>query len=263
MHNYGRAIWVTAYREFLRYVNNRSRLASSFLMPILLLVIFGAGFNKSLGNLVPGVDFIKYMYPGIIAMSVFQTSLFAGLSIVWDREIGFLREVLVAPLPRSGIILGKAAGNAVTAVIQGMVMLILAPFVHVSLSPITVLELIPILIIISLAISGIGLLVGSRLRSQQSFQMVIGVLLLPLMFASGAFFPLNTVPLWLLDIARINPLTYGVDAMRHVFLGNPAASALGIKLFGHLLSTGEDMLLVFILGVVLITLTAVLFSRQD
>ena len=128
MHNYGRAIWVTAYREFLRYVNNRSRLASSFLMPILLLIIFGAGFNKSLGNLVPGVDFIKYMYPGIIAMSVFQTSLFAGLSIVWDREIGFLREVLVAPLPRSGIILGKAVGNAVTAIIQGMVMLIIGPF---------------------------------------------------------------------------------------------------------------------------------------
>jgi ABC-2 type transport system permease protein len=119
------------------------------------------------------------------------------------------------------------------------------------------------LIIISLAISGIGLLVGSRLRSQQSFQMVIGVLMLPLMFASGAFFPLNSVPLWLLDIARINPLTYGVDAMRHVFLGNQAASALGIKLFGHLLSTGQDMLLVFVLGVILITITAVLFSKQD
>lgn len=176
MSNYNRAIWVTAYREFLRYVNNRSRLISSFLMPILFLIVFGAGFNKALGNLVPGIDFIKYMYPGIIAMSVFQTSLFAGLSIVWDREIGFLREVLVAPLPRSGIIIGKAVGSAVTAIIQGLVMLILAPFLKVSLTLSTVLELIPILIIISMAISGLGLLIGSRLRSQQSFQVLVQIL---------------------------------------------------------------------------------------
>ena len=263
MASYMRAIWVTAYREFLRYINNRSRTISSFLMPILFLVIFGAGFNKALGNLVPGVDFIKYMYPGIIAMTVFQTSLFSGLSIVWDREIGFLREVLVAPLSRSGIILGKAVGSAVTAIIQGLVMLILAPFVGVSLTVPIVLTLIPIMIIISIAISGLGLLVGSRLRSQQSFQMVVQVLVFPLIFASGAFFPLNSVPQWLVDIATVNPLTYGVDAVRHLFLGSQAASMLGIKLFGHTLSMGQDMLLVATLGVILLTITAVLFSRRD
>ena len=171
--------------------------------------------------------------------------------------------MLVAPLPRSGIIIGKAAGNAITAIIQGLIMLVLAPFVHVSLSLAIVLELIPILVIVSLAISGLGLLVGSRLRSQQSFQMVVGVLVFPLIFASGAFFPLNSVPLWLADIARINPLTYGVDALRHVFLGNQAASELGIKLFGHILNMGQDMLLVFVLGVILLTITAVLFSQRD
>ena len=262
MAKYWRAIWVTAYRELKRYINNRSRAVSSLLMPVLFLVIFGAGFNKALGDLVPGTNFIQYMYPGIIAMSVFQTSLFSGLSIVWDREIGFLREVLVAPLPRSGIIVGKAAGSAVTAIIQGLIMLIIAPFVHVHLTIGTVLELIPILIIISMAISGLGLLVGSRIRSQQSFQTVVQVLVFPLIFASGAFFPLNSVPQWLLDIAKINPLTYGVDALRHLFLGSEA-NLLGIKLFGHLLGMGQDMLLVAILGIVLLTVTAVLFSKRD
>ena len=263
MSKFYRAVWVNAYRELKRYVNNRSRAISSFLMPILFLVVFGAGFNKALGNLVPGTDFIQYMYPGIIAMAVFQTSLFSGLSIVWDREIGFLREVLVAPLPRGGIIIGKAAGSAITAVIQGLVMLIIAPFVGVHLTVLAVIELIPILIIISMAISGLGLLVGSRLRSQQSFQTVVQVLVFPLIFASGAFFPLNSVPGWLVDIARVNPLTYGVDALRHLFLGSQAASALGISLFGHVLSMAQDMLIVAALGVVLLTITAVLFNKRD
>ena len=262
MSEYMRAIWVTAYREFLRYINNRSRAISSFIMPILLLVVFGAGFNKALGNLAPGIDFIKYMYPGIIAMTIFQTSLFSGLSIVWDREIGFLREVLVAPLSRSGIILGKAAGSAITAIIQGLVMLILAPFVGVSLTWPIVLTLIPFMIILSVAISGLGLLVGSRLRSQQSFQMVVQVLVFPLIFASGAFFPLNSVPGWLLAIARFNPLTYGVDAMRHLFLGAQAAP-FAISLFGHTLGMWQDMLLVAVLGVILLTITSILFSQRD
>src|SRR5271169_866630 len=258
MNKFYRAVWVNAYRELKRYVNNRSRAISSFLMPILFLVVFGAGFNKALGNLVPGTNFIQYMYPGIIAMSVFQTSLFSGLSIVWDREIGFLREVLVAPLPRGGIIIGKAAGSAVTAVLQGLVMLVIAPFVGVHLTVWVVLELIPSLIVISMAISGLGLLVGSRLRPQQSFQTVVQVLVFPLIFASGAFFPLNSVPQWLVDVARVNPLTYGVDALRHLFLGSQAASALGISLFGRVLSMGQDMLLVAVLGVVLLTITAYL-----
>ena len=122
-----RATWVVAYRELLRFVSERSRLFSSFAMPLLFLVIFGAGFNRIIGTMTPGVDFIQFMYPGIIAMTVLMNSVMSGLSVVWDREFGFLKEILVAPLGRSGIVLGKALGSAAVAIMQGIIMLILAP----------------------------------------------------------------------------------------------------------------------------------------
>src|SRR4030043_2072535 len=140
-----RGMWVVAYRELLRFVQERSRMFSSFAMPLLFLVIFGAGFNRVIGMLTPGVDFIQFMYPGIIAMTVLMNSVMSGLSVVWDREFGFLKEILVAPLGRSGIVLGKAAGSATVAVMQGVIMLVLAPLLSVSLSPVLVPKIIPIL----------------------------------------------------------------------------------------------------------------------
>src|SRR5450759_5623210 len=129
-----RGTWVVAYREILRFVGDRSRLLSSFAMPILFLVVFGAGFTKSMGALAPGVNFIQFMYPGIIAMTVLTSSLFAGISVVWDREFGFLKEILVAPIGRTGIVLGKAAGGTMVALVQALAMLVLAPFLGVTLN---------------------------------------------------------------------------------------------------------------------------------
>jgi ABC-2 type transport system permease protein len=125
-----RGTWVVAYREMLRFVSDRSRLLSSFAMPIIFLVVFGAGFTKSMGALAPGVNFIQFMYPGIIAMTVLTSSLFAGISVVWDREFGFLKEILVAPIGRTGIVLGKAAGGTMVALVQALAMLVLARFLE-------------------------------------------------------------------------------------------------------------------------------------
>ena len=110
------AIRVVAYRELLRFVQEKSRLISSFAMPLLFLVIFGAGFTRTIGAMAPGVDFVQFIYPGIIAMTVLMNSVMSGLSVVWDREFGFLKEILVAPIARSGVVLGKAAGAAMVAV---------------------------------------------------------------------------------------------------------------------------------------------------
>lgn len=134
------AIRVVAYRELLRFVQEKSRLISSFAMPLLFLVIFGAGFTRTIGPMAPGVDFVQFIYPGIIAMTVLMNSVMSGLSVVWDREFGFLKEILVAPIARSGIVLGKAAGAAMVAVMQGSIMLVLAPLVGVSLTPLLVLK---------------------------------------------------------------------------------------------------------------------------
>jgi len=268
-----RGMWVVAYRELLRFVQERSRIFSSFAMPLLFLVIFGAGFNRIIGAMTPGVDYIQFMYPGIIAMTVLMSSVMSGLSIVWDREFGFLKEILVAPLGRSGIVLGKAVGSATVAVIQGIVMLVLAPFLGVSLSPLMVMELIPMLIIISVSLSGLGVLIASRMRSQQGFQIIVQIIIMPMMFLSGVFFPVNNVPIWMAVISKINPLTYGVDAIRQLFLGKEmaalagamgqAGNAIGVTVFGHTMTIVQDVLVVVILGVVLLLIATWSFSKQE
>ena len=268
-----RATWVVAYRELLRFISERSRIFFSMVMPLLFLVIFGAGFNQIIGNLTPGIDFISFMYPGIIAMTVLMNSVMSGLSMVWDREFGFLKEILVAPLGRSGIVLGKAIGGATVAVSQGLLLLVLAPVVGVSLNLLLILKLIPILIVISISLSGLGILVASRMRSQQGFQVVVQLIIFPLIFLSGMFFPVNSVPTWLEIVSKLNPLTYGVDAIRQLFLEGKLAALgpaiggngypLGVTVFGHTMTILEDVLVVLALGIVLMLLATWSFSKQD
>jgi len=267
-----RGIWVIAYRELLRFIQERPRIISSLAMPLLFLVIFGAGFNRIIGALTPGIDFIRFIYPGIIAMTIFMNSVFSGLSIVWDREFGFLKEVLVAPLSRTGIVIGKALGAATVAVGQGLIMLALAPIVGVTLSPILVIQLVPLLILISLCLSGLGILIGARMRSQQSFHMMVQLIVFPLIFLSGIFFPVNNVPTWLEVVSKVNPLTYGVDAIRQLFLGENlvAASnimgnggfALGVEVFGHTMSVLEDVIVMAALGTLLMLAAVWSFNKQ-
>ncbi|MBI2854309.1 MAG: ABC transporter permease [Chloroflexi bacterium] len=268
-----RGMWVISYRELLRFIQERSRMLSSFAMPLLFLVIFGAGFNRIIGALTPGVDFIQFMYPGIIAMTVLMNSVMSGLSVVWDREFGFLKEILVAPIGRSGIVLGKAAGGAAVAVGQGIVMLILAPFLGVSLTPLLVAQLVPVLIVISVSLSGLGVLVASRMRSQQGFQIIVQIIIFPLIFLSGVFFPVNSVPAWLEVISKLNPLTYGVDTIRQLFLGKEIAAMsaaagqgkgiIGVTVLGHTMTILEDVLIVVVFGAVMLSLAAWSFSRQE
>ncbi len=261
-----RGMWVVAYRELLRFVQERSRMVSSFAMPLLFLVIFGAGFNRLIGAVTPGVDFIQFMYPGIIAMTVLMNSVMSGLSVVWDREFGFLKEILVAPIGRSGIVLGKAVGSAVVAVMQGAILLALAPILRVSLSMMLVAKLIPMLIIVSVSLSGLGIIIASRMRSQQGFGMVIQLIIFPLIFLSGVFFPVNNVPGWMEIISRINPLTYGVDAIRQLFLGGVAKEGgyvLGLTIFGHTMTILQEMLIVATFGIALLSIAAWSFGRQE
>ena len=256
-----RGTWVVAYRELLRFVNERSRIVSSMAFPLLFLVIFGAGFGRVIGSLAPGVDFIKFMYPGIVAMSVLTSSLFAGVSVVWDREFGFLKEILVAPIGRSGIVLGKAIGATITALLQVTIMLVLAPLLGVSVTPLTIVQLIPVVTILALGLSGLGILIASFMTSQQGFQLVIQLLIFPLIFLAGVFFPVNNVPSWLEVISKLNPLTYGVDAIRQIFLGSTVS--LGVTVLGHTMTVVEEVAIVGALGTILLGGAVIAFSRQE
>jgi ABC-2 type transport system permease protein len=255
-----RSIWVIAYRELVRFVQDRPRMISSFSMPIIFLLIFGAGFGRLIGQMMPGVDYIQFMYPGILAMTVLMTSVMSGVSIVWDREFGFLKEVLVSPLSRSGVLAGKAIGAAIIAIVQGAIMLVLAPIVNVPINLGTVLALLPLLLILSLSLSGLGLLIGARMRSQQGFQIVMQLVIFPMMFLSGIFFPVSGVATWLEVLSKLNPVTYGIDAIRQVFLGTEVA---GVTVFGHTMGIVDSAIVVAMVGIVLLTTAIWAFNRQE
>lgn len=255
-----RSIWVIAYRELVRFVQDRPRIFSSFSMPIIFLIIFGAGFGRLIGQMMPGVDYIQFMYPGILAMTVLMTSVMSGVSIVWDREFGFLKEVLVSPLSRSGVLAGKAVGAATIAIIQGAIMLVLAPIVNVPINLGTVLALLPLLLILSLSLSGLGLLIGARMRSQQGFQIVMQLVIFPMMFLSGIFFPVSGVATWLEVLSKLNPVTYGIDAIRQVFLGTEVA---GVTVFGHTMGIVDSAIVVAMVGVVFLTIAIWAFNKQE
>jgi ABC-2 type transport system permease protein len=195
-------------------------------------------------------------------MGVLTTSLFAGVSVVWDREFGFLRELLVAPLGRTGIVFGKAVGAAAVALLQVGLMLLITPIVGVEIDLGTILLLVPISFILSIALSGLGLTVASFMRSQQGFQLLIQLLIFPLIFLAGVFFPINQAPEWLQVISKFNPLTYGVDAIRQVFLGT-ADPRVGVTVLGHTMTLPEEVLLISAFAIVLIVVAAWAFNRQE
>ncbi|RME59820.1 ABC transporter [Candidatus Parcubacteria bacterium] len=205
-------------REILRYTRDRIRIATTLIQPLMFLAVFGVGLRQTLAQGNFGIDFVQFMYPGIIAMSVMGVAFFSAISTVWDREFGFLREILVAPVARTSIALGKALGATTVAALQAFILLLLAPILGIRIDPFSLLELFSLLLFLAFAISGIGLLVASLMKTTESFGLLMQVLVFPMFFLSGAFFPLTKVPLWMLAIARLNPLTYGVDALRQIIL---------------------------------------------
>ena len=175
-------------------------------------------------------------------------------------------------MSRTGIVLGKASGTAVIALGQSLIMLVLAPVIGVKLSPMLVVQLIPLLVVVSVSLSGLGILIGSRLRSQRGFQMLMQIIITPLIFLSGVFFPVNNVPVWLEVASKINPLTYGVDAIRQVFLGVGAAAgdaveggtyAIGVTVFGHTMTVLDDAIVMAALGAVLLSAAIWAFNKVE
>ena len=167
-------------------------------------------------NAAGNIDYLKFMFPGIIGMSMLFTSIFSAISIIWDREFGFLKEVLVAPVPRWGVAVGKSLGGATIATLQSIVLVLLAPVVGVSLSVMLVLKLILLAFIMSFAVTSLGVLIAARMTSMQGFQMIMNFLVMPLYFLSGAMFPMSSAPSWMKALMTFDPLVYGVDAIRNV-----------------------------------------------
>jgi ABC-2 type transport system permease protein len=216
-----RKIYGLWYREVLRYWREKSRIFSSLILPVLWLLVFGSGMR---GMALSGTQsYQTYIFPGIIGMTLLFTSVFSGISVIWDREFGFFKEIMVAPVSRTSIVIGKALGSSTSALIQGSILLPLSFLVGIHMSPISFAILIPTMILISIGLVCIGLLIASLITSMEGFNFIMSLVIMPIFFTSGALFPLTSAPGWLRDFSYVNPLTYGVDVLRWGTFGGTAS----------------------------------------
>jgi ABC-2 type transport system permease protein len=258
-----RGIYTIWYRDLLRFWHDKMRMISAITFPLLFLVVFGGGLSARVGFLAADVDFSQFMFPGIIGMTVLMTSFMFGVSVVWDREFGFLKEVLVAPISRVSVATGKTLGAATVAMLQGSVVLLLAPVVGVSLSFTTVLLLLPLMFLMAAAMGAFGVVLATRIRSMEAFQAVMQMLMFPIVFLSGVFFPVSGLPDWMNVIVKINPATYGVASIRQVVLGPEAAAAFRVNLLGHEMSLLENVGVLAVFGAVMVLLAMWSFEHQE
>jgi len=209
-------IW---YRDVVRFKRDRVRMFSSLGMPVVYLFVFGSGLSPAMAEMGGGrIDFKQFMFPGVLTMTVLFTSVFSAVSIVWDREFGFLKEVMVAPVSRVAVALGKVAGGSTVSLFQGLIVLLLAPVLGVDLSISQIVTLIGLMILLAVMMTALGILIAARQTSMEGFHMMMNFVLLPMFFLSGAFFPLRGIPIWMELLSKLDPVTYGVDPLRQVSL---------------------------------------------
>jgi ABC-2 type transport system permease protein len=266
-----RAAVVVWEREMIRFGKDRSRMVSSLVQPLLFLFVLGSGLGSLLGSGAgAGLRFETFLFPGVLAVSVLFTAAFAGISMVWDREFGFLREMLVAPVSTTSILLGKAFGGATVATLQSLVLLALAGLVGVPYDPLMMLELVGLVFLMAFMITSLGLLLAARVRQVQSAMPLVQLIITPMMFLSGALFPLSGLPTWLSVLVHVNPMSYAVEPTRAVVFDrldvDPATRARfdpGITWGSWPVPTALCVAITTVVSVLLLALAVARFRRTE
>jgi ABC-2 type transport system permease protein len=217
----GTAIYVLWLREMKRYVRAKSRIIGSILQPMFFLVFLGLGFNRmAVPGMKPGVDYLQFLVPGILGMTLLFSSSMQGLSVLWDREFGFLKEIMIAPVSRTSIVLGRIAGGATTTMMQGLLVLGLTFVIGFRVNGfLNFLLALVFMILIAFTFIGLGLIFASRMKDMQGFGMIINFIIFPLFFLSGALYPLDNLPPLIRILSYADPLTYGIDGLRGTMIG--------------------------------------------
>lgn len=264
-----RVIYIIWYRDILRYWRNKVRVISGLAFPVLWLVFFGTGMSNSLQFIsVPNLDYIAFLFPGILGMNLIFSSIFSSISIVTDREYGFLREILVAPISRSSIAIGKTLGGATTAFLQTVIILALAPIVGIDLNFKMVIFLLPAMFMVAFALTSFGVLIASRLKTSEGASLVFQFVVMPMYFLSGALFPLTNLPEWLNVFIKLNPVTYAVDMLRRIVLLNlnvapETVNLLGIQVLNHNLSISTDFFVIVAFFLIMLFFSIQSFRKSD
>ncbi|HLK77896.1 MAG TPA: ABC transporter permease [Streptosporangiaceae bacterium] len=266
-----RAVSIVWRRELIRFRSDRLRAVTALVQPVLFLFVLGTGLSRLASRGLPaGVDFRTFIYPGVLAMSVLFTSIFSAASIVWDREFGFLREMLVAPVRRWAIVVGKILGGATVATFQGVIFLALAGVAHVPYNPVLLLTLVGELLLLSFTLTAFGVMMAARIKQIQAFMALTQMVVLPLFFLSGALYPLNGLPAWLTVLTRIDPITYIVDPMRHAVFDHLSVSPVavqalspGITWFGWVVPLGLSLAMVAVMGTGMLAIAIAEFRKTE
>jgi ABC-2 type transport system permease protein len=251
-----RPIYVICLREFKKFFREKSRLLGTLARPVLWLFVVGNGMSALIRPQV-GFSYLQFIFPGMIGMTILFASIFSSISIVWDREFGFMKEMLVAPISRLSIIIGKAISGTAISVAQAVIILVFIPFLGIRITSLQFAEVVAVSILVSFCITSIGILIAARLTSFDGFNIIMNFLVMPMFFLSGAMYPVTSMPQALREITHINPLTYGIDALKHVLLRS-ATSRLGPEF-----PLSLDLAVVIGISAVMLTLAALSFGRKD
>jgi ABC-2 type transport system permease protein len=265
-----RAIKVVWRRELIRFRNDRVRIVTSLVQPLLFLFVLGSGLQQLSAASTYGVNLKTFIFPGILCLSVMFTAMFSAASIVWDREFGFLREMMVAPIRRSSIVIGKCLGGATVASLQGVILLSLCGTVGIPYAPTMILGVFALQLLLAFSITAFGVMAAARVTQMQSFMGLMQMIVMPMFFLSGALFPVANLPGWLAFLNRIDPLTYAVSPMRslvfsHLDLSSQAQAALdpGITWFGWTVPAALEVATVAILGLIMLSIAIWEFNAGE
>jgi ABC-2 type transport system permease protein len=263
----GQIVW---RRELIRFAGDRTQMVMWLIQPLLFLFVLGSGLQTLSAASTDGVDLNTFIFPGVLCRGAMFTGIFSAATRVWDRELGFLREMMVAPVSRSSIIIGKCLGGATVASSQGVIVLTLAGLVDVPYHPMLILSVFGLLLLISFTVTAFGVLVAVRIKRAQTFTYVMQMFVMPMFFVSGAFFPVSGLPTWLGVLNRIDPLTYAVDPMRHLVfnhldISESARRTLGpgVTWFGWHLPPLFEAGMVLLLGLAMMGVAIWQFSRTE
>jgi ABC-2 type transport system permease protein len=246
------AVYVLWLREMKRFIRARSRIAGMIAMPFFFMAFFGMGFSSmAIEGLPGGLTYMDYLVPGIVGMSILFASSFAGISVLWDREFGFLKEIMVSPVRRVSIVTGRVLGGTTTAVLQGCLVALASLVLGFRVGLFPLLLAVLVMMLISAGFIGLGILLTSVVRDMHGFGMIMNLIMFPLFFLSGGLFPAANLPGWLMHVYYANPLTYGVDGLR--------AALIGFSSFPLML----DVAVLAGFSLVMVALSAYMFGRSD
>ncbi len=265
-----RAVKIVWQRELIRFSKDKLRIVTALVQPVLFLFVLGTGLSRLASAGTHGVDLRTFVYPGVLCMAVLFTAMFSAASLVWDREFGFLREMMVAPVRRSSLVLGKCLGGATVASFQGIIVIALAGLVGVPYAPVLIVEIVLLQIVLAFAITAFGVMVAARIKQIQSFMAITQMVMMPMYFLSGAIFPVAGLPAWLTVLNRLDPMTYAVDPMRrlvfgHLHISQAARRTLdpGVTWWGWHVPTVLEAGVVAAIGLVCLAAAVVQFSGRE